>query len=85
LPLPRRSRRPSPPRELLARRAAAFVALEGRAALPEEAELIERILECEARCQAQARRRMDGIRRQLGEVRKGRRLGKAYARGAGAT
>lgn len=75
--------------DLLNRRAEAFAALEGQ--LPkispdevlEATAIIARIQECEKRCQEQATRKLATLKEEMGKIRKGKRLEKAYGRFAG--
>ena len=72
--------------DLLNRRAAAFAALEGQPpqSSPEETmAIIDQIQECEKRCREQATRRLAALTEEMGKIRKGKRLGKAYGQFAG--
>jgi len=66
--------------ELKARRAAAFAGLEaqGPHASPEVVGLIKKIQDCERRCRDLAVGKMAAIKKDMDEIRKGKRLGKAY-------
>jgi hypothetical protein len=64
------------------RRAAAFATIEGHGlrVSPEAIAVIEKIQECERRCRELALRKMAVLKRDMGSIRKGRRLEKAYGR-----
>ncbi|TBV82808.1 MAG: flagellar protein FliT [Desulfobulbaceae bacterium] len=79
--------------DLLQRRASVFATLKGRrnpqasapvtadraeGAAEEAVSIIRRIQESERRCQAQAIRMLATIKAELGEIRKGRKLKRAY-------
>jgi len=75
--------------ELLNHRAAAFAALDAQPSKvsPDEAleamAIIAQIQECERRCQEQATRKLVALKEEMGKIRKGKRLGKAYGQFAG--
>lgn len=68
--------------DLMSRRAEAFSAMAGHEpqAAPEASMIIEKILECEKRCQEQALRKIEMLKKDIDGIRKGKRLEKAYGR-----
>lgn len=70
---------------LRVRRAEAFAAIEaqGPQDSPEAIALIEKIQECERRCREQALRKLATLKKDMGGIRKGKRLEKAYGRFVG--
>lgn len=67
---------------LMARRTEAFSAMAGQgpqASLGAIA-IIEKIQQCEKRCQEQAIRKIASLKKDMDEIRKGKRLEKAYSR-----
>lgn len=67
---------------LMARRAEAFSVMEGQGpqASPEAIAIIEKIQDCERRCQEQAIRKIEELKKDIDGIRKGKRLEKAYGR-----
>lgn len=67
---------------LVARRAEAFSAMESQdpQPSPEAIAIVEKIQECERRCREQAIRKIEALKKDMDEIRKGRRLEKAYGR-----
>lgn len=65
---------------LMARRAEAFAAMaeQGLQASSGAIVIIEKIQECEKRCEKQAILKIEEIRKNMDEIRKGKRLEKAY-------
>lgn len=67
---------------LVARRAEAFAAMEGHDPQDsaEAIAIIKQIQECEKRCQEQAIRKIETLKKDMDGIRKGKRLEKAYGR-----
>ena len=68
--------------DLRVRRAQAFAALEAQIpeGSPEAIAIIEKIQQCERRCREQAVRKITALKKDMDEIRKGKRLEKAYGR-----
>ena len=67
---------------LMTRRAEAFAAIEEQSPQPspEAIAIIEKIQECENRCREQAILKIEALKKDMDEIRKGKRLEKAYGR-----
>ena len=68
--------------DLMTRRAEAFSAMEAQGPQPSPGviAIIKKIQECEKRCQEQAIRKIEALKKDMDGIRKGKRLGKAYGR-----